>query len=73
MCPPKYFITVATAKNLPPRPKIDATMNVGILIPKSPPAIVNTLYGIGVNAATKIAKNALSAKSFCTVTICVSR
>ena len=57
---PKECIIVATVKNLIPRPNIDASINAGKLTAHTPAAIVNTLYGIGVNALANIAQNAFS-------------
>ena len=60
---PKRKSAKPSAKKRPPRPTIEAKIKVGRSILKSPALIVKTLYGIGVNAAVKIAKKALSLKS----------
>ena len=50
MASPKSIKTKLTKKNLAPRPKKLATKNFQKFMFNMPLAIVNTLYGIGVNA-----------------------
>ena len=57
---PTKYIIIATTKNLPPRPTIDARTSVAKFKSKTPAAIVKILYGIGVNAAPKTAKKPYS-------------
>ena len=52
---PKSIKTILTIKNLKPLPTKLASINFQKFIFKIPLAIVNTLYGIGVNAANKTA------------------
>jgi len=70
---PYNLTKYAIAKNLIALPKIEAMINIKISILKRPAEIVNTLYGIGVNAAKNIVKNALFEKNEATVARCDSR
>jgi len=56
--PPNFLSRKAMAKYLKKRPDIDASINIKKDIPKNPPDIVNTLYGIGVKAAMNVVINA---------------
>ena len=53
---PKDLINNPIITKRPPLPRIDAKINVGRFIWKTPAVIEKTLYGIGVNAAVKITK-----------------
>ena len=57
---PKKYISEPSIKNLADLPIDEASMNVARFILKTPAVIVKTLYGIGVKAAPRIAKNAFS-------------
>ncbi len=57
---PKKKIKVAIRKNLADLDIAEAMMNVGKFIENTPAVMVNTLYGIGVKPAVKIAKKAFS-------------
>lgn len=69
---PNKYVSVATVKNRNPRPRIDAVINGNKPTCHTPAAIVNTLYGMGVKAAAKIAKNAFSLNNSPTVMKCCS-
>ena len=51
---PNMMTINASRKNLVPRPIIDAMVKVGSRTLKVPAAIVNNLYGSGVNPAIPI-------------------
>src|SRR3989304_3487945 len=57
---PTKYKSADVAKNLKDLPIMEASTNIPKLILHTPAAIVNTLYGIGVNAAAKTARKALS-------------
>src|SRR3989344_5774292 len=70
---PKYLEIYATAKNRSPLPIMDAMTKVRRSMRKSPAAMVNILYGIGVKAAVKIARKAFWLKNSDTRTSSSSR
>ena len=60
---PCNFSKYPIMKNLMPLPSNVARTKTAKLMEKNPAESVNTLKGIGVNAATKIAVNAFASKS----------
>lgn len=57
---PNTYINNDTKKNLKERPKKEAAIKTQNDVLNNPADIVKTLYGMGVKAAPKTAKNRLS-------------